>query len=215
MRTRYLLFCFVLIAAACAATAYLWPQLPGNVPTHWNINGIADGHGPRAALWLLGPGLMALIALTGVVLPVISPRSFDMTGFEPTYYYLFGVIVCMLAYVYALVLAATLHGSVPMERAVPAGVFVLLILIGNPMGKVRRNFFMGIRTPWTLASERVWYATHRLAARLMVASGVLGLIALGLGSPQWLSLVLMLAWAPLAAGYSLLLYKRLPHQIGE
>ncbi|MCU6499408.1 SdpI family protein [Rugamonas sp. A1-17] len=215
MKTRYLLFCFALIAVACAATAYFWPQLPGSVPTHWNIHGAVDGHGTRAALWLLGPGLMALIALTGVLLPAISPRSFDMSGFESTYYYLFGVIVSMLAYVYALVLAATLHGGVPMEHAVPAGVFVLLILIGNPMGKVRRNFFMGIRTPWTLASERVWYATHRLAARLMVASGVLGLFALWLSAPTWALLALMLAWAPLAVVYSLLLYKRLPHQIGE
>jgi uncharacterized membrane protein len=93
---------------------------------------------------------------------------------------------------------------------VPALVFVILIVIGNPMGKVRRNFFIGIRTPWTLASEAVWYATHRLAARLMVASGLLGLIAVWLGAPHWVLLVLMTAWGLVAAGYSLLLYKRLP-----
>ncbi|ELX09855.1 hypothetical protein DUF1648 [Janthinobacterium sp. HH01] len=215
MRTRYLLFCFALIAAVCAATFYLWPQLPERVPTHWNIDGVVDGYSSRAALWLLGPGLMTVMALTGVVLPAISPRRFDMAGFESTYYYTFGVVVGMLAYVYALVLAATLHVAVPMDRAIPAGVFILLILTGNPMGKVRRNFFLGIRTPWTIASERVWYATHRLAARMMVASGVLGLLALWLGAPHWVLLVLIMAWTPLAVGYSLLLYKRLPHQIGE
>ena len=117
----------------------------------------------------------------------------------------------MLAYIYAMVLLQVVHGGVSMHRATPAGVFILLVLIGNPMGKVRRNFFIGIRTPWTLASEAVWYATHRLAARLMVASGLLGLLALWLGAPHWLLLVLMAAWAPLAAGYSLLMYKRLPH----
>ncbi|MFS2134817.1 SdpI family protein [Duganella sp. Dugasp56] len=208
---RYLLLCLVLVAAACAATMYAWPMLPERVPVHWDIDGVVNGYGPRAALWLLGPGLISLMALCGALLPRISPRRFDMSGFEPTYYYLCGVVVCMLAYVYALVLAAVLHGAVPMQKAVPAGVFILLILIGNPMGKVRRNFFMGIRTPWTLASERVWYATHRLAAKLMVASGLLGLFALGLGVPHWALLALMLAWALLSAGYSLLLYKRLTH----
>lgn len=208
---RYLLLCLVLVAAACAATMYAWPMLPERVPVHWDIDGVVNGYGPRAALWLLGPGLISLMALCGALLPRISPRRFDMSGFEPTYYYLCGVVVCMLAYVYALVLAAVLHGAVPMQKAVPAGVFILLILIGNPMGKVRRNFFMGIRTPWTLASERVWYATHRLAAKLMVASGLLGLLALWLGVPHWALLALMLAWALLSAGYSLLLYKRLTH----
>ncbi|MES2346658.1 MAG: SdpI family protein [Pseudomonadota bacterium] len=208
---RYLLLCLVLVAAACAAMMYAWPMLPERVPVHWDIDGFVNGYGPRAALWLLGPGLISLMAVCGALLPRISPRRFDMSGFEPTYYYLCGVVVCMLAYVYALVLAAVLHGAVPMQKAVPAGVFILLILIGNPMGKVRRNFFMGIRTPWTLASERVWYATHRLAARLMVASGLLGLFALWLGVPHWALLALMLAWALLSAGYSLLLYKRLTH----
>lgn len=215
MRTRYLLFCFMLIAAACAATAYFWAQLPERVPVHWDASGAVNGYGPRAVLWLLGPGLMAMVTVMGAVKPGISPRRFEIAGFESTYYYVSGATVCLLAYVYALILAASLHEPVPMGRAVPVAIFVLLILVGNPLGKVRRNFFMGIRTPWTLASERVWYATHRLAARLMVASGVLGLFAVWFGAPVWAWLALMLAWAPLAVVYSLLLYKRLPQQIGE
>jgi uncharacterized membrane protein len=78
------------------------------------------------------------------------------------------------------------------------------------MGKVRRNFFVGIRTPWTLANQRVWYGTHRLAGKLMVGSGMLGLLTVWLGAPHWLQLIVMLAWAPVAVVYSLLLYKRLP-----
>jgi uncharacterized membrane protein len=211
MRTRYLAVCLLLIAAMCAATLYCWPSLPGRVPLHWNAEGVVDGYGSRAALWLLGPGMMALAALGGALLPHIAPRRFDVSAFESTYYYICGVTVGMLAYVYALMLLAVLQGGVAMQRAIPVGIFILLILAGNPLGKVRRNFFMGIRTPWTLASESVWYATHRLAARLMVASGLLGLLALWLGASHWVLLVVMLAWAPLAAGYSLLLYKRLPH----
>jgi uncharacterized membrane protein len=201
----------LLIAAACAATLYCWPSLPVRVPVHWNAEGVVDGYGSRIALWLLGPGLMTLAALGGALLPRIAPRRVEISGFESTYYYVCGVTVVMLGYVYALVLLAVLHGGVAMHRAIPAGVFILLILVGNPLGKLRRNFVMGIRTPWTLANASVWYATHRLAARLMVASGLLGLFALWLGASHWVLLALVLAWAPLAVAYSLLLYKRLPH----
>jgi uncharacterized membrane protein len=202
--------CLLLIAAACAATLYCWPSLPERLPLHWNAAGAIDGYGPRAVLWLLGPGMMTLAALGGPLLPRIAPRRLDIAGFESTYYYVCGVIVAMLAYVHALVLLAVLHGGVEMARAIPAGICILLILIGNPLGKVRRNFVIGVRTPWTLASEAVWYATHRLAAKLMVASGLLGLCALWLGAPHWLLATAMLAWAPIAVAYSLLLYKRLP-----
>lgn len=99
--------------------------------------------------------------------------------------------------------------AVPIDRAVPAGLFVMLVLAGNPMGKVRRNFYLGIRTPWTLSNERVWYATHRFAARLMVGSGLLGFFMLAGGMPGWLLLVPAIAWAPVAVLYSLLQYKRL------
>lgn len=211
MKKSHLVVCLALIAAACAATWHYWPLLPDRVPVHWNAAGVANGYGPRASFWLLGPGLMALATLLGMGMPYLSPRRFEVGSFMPTYSWICTVTVTLLGYVYALVLLEVLHGGVAMARAVPAGICILLILIGNPMGKVRRNFYMGIRTPWTLASEAVWHRTHRLAARLMVASGLLGLLALWLGAGHRLLLVLLLAWAPLAAGYSLLLYKRLPH----
>ena len=169
----------------------------------------------RATLWLIGPGMMAALTALGVALPWLSPKRFNVLEFESTYYYMCGIPVCLLGYVYALVLATCVTGSVSMHRALPAGLCVLLILMGNPMGKVRSNFFIGIRTPWTLASPQVWYATHRMAARLMVASGVLGLLALWMHAPGWGILLLGLAWAPLVILYSLLHYKSLQknHQL--
>lgn len=215
MRTRYLVVCLLLIAAACAALMYCWPLLPEQMPAHWNIEGQVDGYAGRAVMWVVGPVGMALLMLAGLVLPVLSPNRFGMTEFLSTYYYIAGLAVCMLGYVFALMLIAGTGGVVPMQRALPAGLFLLLILMGNPMGKVRRNFFLGIRTPWTLASERVWYATHRMAARLMVASGLLGLLALWMHAPGWGILLLVLAWTPLVVLYSLLRYKTLQknHQL--
>ncbi len=82
-----------------------------------------------------------------------------------------------------------------------------MAMAGNLLGKIRRNFFMGIRTPWTLASEQVWYATHRLAAKTVTAGGVLGLILTLMGARGWPILVLV-ASAMIPALYSLVLYKR-------
>ena len=211
MKARLIVPSLLLIAAASAATIYVWPQLPDMVAVHWNYRGEVDGYAPRAVLWLLGPGLMAFMMLLALLLPTLSPRRYEVQPFAPTFYYSFVVVQCLLAYVHGLVLASASGVAVPIDKAVPAGLFVMLVLAGNPMGKVRRNFSLGIRTPWTLASERVWYATHRLAARLMVASGLLGLAVLALGAPGWLLLALALAWAPLAVLYSLLQYKRLEH----
>jgi uncharacterized membrane protein len=119
------------------------------------------------------------------------------------------LIVAMTGGVHVLLLAGNFGMDIDIARAVPAGVFVLLILIGNPLGKVRRNFYIGIRTPWTLASERVWYATHRMGARVMVAGGACGLIAVLLGAPATVIVTLLVALALLPVLYSLMLYKRL------
>lgn len=210
MKPRALLLCILMIAAMTAVTAYFYPSLPASMPIHWNVAGQVDGYGPRWHLWLLGPGCMSGFLLLGVALPWLSPKQFEVQASGDTYGYLMAIPVALMAGVEILVLCAALGVQVRVERVVPVLVFIVLILVGNPMGKVRRNFFLGIRTPWTLANERVWNATHRLAGKLMVGSGVLGLVAVWLGAPYWLLLAVMMVWAPVATGYSLVLYKRLP-----
>lgn len=208
MKTRFLVFSTFLLAGLTALMVYCWPQLPDQVPIHWAADGSVNGYGPRASLWLFGPGMLAALTWLFCQLPTMSPQRYGIAGFAATYYYLCGVALTLFAYVQALVLLAAMQRGWPMQLALPAGLNVMLILLGNPMGKVRRNFFMGIRTRWTLNNDVVWHATHRLAARLMVASGVLGLIALVLQLPFWLQSVLMLAWAPLAVLYSYRRYQQ-------
>ncbi len=212
MKPRVLMLCILMILVAAAATVYYYPSLPETIPIHWSLAGQVDGHGPRWHLWLAGPVMMTGILLVGVVLPWLSPKQFAVQGFASTYSYLIAVPVALLGCVEAIMLSAALGGTLDLRRLMPALLFVVLILIGNPMGKVKRNFFMGIRTPWTLASERVWYATHRLAGKLMVASGVLGLLAVWLSAPSWLQLLLGFAWAVVAVLYSLAYSKRLERE---
>ena len=209
MKTSKLALCVLMILAAVAATAWWYPDLPPRVPTHWNIEGKVDNVGPRWVVWLLGPGLMLFMFLLAYLLPRISPKRFEIAPFKPTFEYFIVVLVAVTGYFYAVTLASMVGSGIPMRNAIPAGVFVLLILLGNPMGKVQPNFYVGIRTPWSLASPRVWRATHRLAGQLMVGSGLLGLVAVALSAPFALLMMLGVLWALVAVFYSLFQYKRL------
>lgn len=209
MKSRFIAFCLVMIAVVCAVTGYFWQTLPEYIPLHWNYSGEVDSYERRELLWLLGPGLMAIMMLIALLMPYLSPRRFEIKKFEATWWYSMAIIVAMPAYIYSLVMISALGGEVSMKQALPAGLFTMMILLGNPLGKVRKNFFLGVRTPWTLSNDRVWYATHRLTAKLMVISGVLGLAGLLLGVSNWMLLVLLFCWAPVAVIFSLVYYKRL------
>jgi uncharacterized membrane protein len=114
----------------------------------------------------------------------------------------------MMAYVYAVLLWADCGRAIDMGRAISFGVCLFFVLIGNVMGKLRRNFYVGVRTPWTLASERVWNATHRFAAKTFVAGGLVGLALSIVGLFLW-AILAPLVGALVPVVYSLVIYKRL------
>ena len=97
-------------------------------------------------------------------------------------------------------------------RALVGGMFLFFALLGNVMGKVRKNFYIGIRVPWTLASDRVWNDTHRLAAWLMVGGGIVGFLLVILGLPIVWSIAVMIATFLVPVVYSFVHYKALERQ---
>jgi uncharacterized membrane protein len=203
----------VVILAVIAGTIVAYPSLPNVVPIHWDAQGHANGWGPKWSLFLYGPGLMLFMVLMFSALPWLSPKKFEVDSFRATYLYIMIILVAMMAYCNLLILLAALGslGGIVLDvtRAVEGGVCLLIALLGNVLGKVRRNFFVGIRTPWTIANERVWNATHRLAARTFFAGGLLGLLAVILGAPFWLPITAILIAALGPAVYSLVFYKQL------
>jgi len=211
MKARYFTACAILVAAGFAATILAWPQLPERIPLHWNVHGEVDGWGPRGLMMVLGPGAMLAELAIFALLPVLSPKRFALESFTPTYLRIMLAAILLAGYITAVLLFAGLTGHVDVSAALLGGVSVLLVFIGNLMGKVRRNFFIGIRTPWTLASERVWYATHRLAGKTIVATGIASFAAAlwgGLaGTLAWIALVLAGVLVPVA--YSFVHYKAL------
>jgi uncharacterized membrane protein len=155
---------------------WAWPQLPPVIPTRWNIRGEVDGHGPAEVIFLIGPGLMALEIMVFSLLLKFAPPGFRVDQFRETWLDLMVVMVGMTGYCFAVLAIGLATPGFDLARGLMGGIGLSLLLVGNLLGKSRRNLVIGIRTPWTLASEAVWNATQRLAARCMVAAGGLALV---------------------------------------
>ncbi|MGJ7918049.1 SdpI family protein [Massilia sp. LXY-6] len=212
-KKRFLWWSIPMLVLVVAATALAYPDLPATVPTHWNAAGQVDGQGPRSTIFLQ-PVIMGLLLLMWPWLPKVSPDRFRVEGFGDTWWFSGMVVVGLLAYVQGVVLAVIVHGSLDIGRALLGGIAIALVLLGNVLGKVKRNFWLGVRTPWTLASDRVWYATHRLAGKTMLAGGLLALGATLAGLPPYVATAALLAGALVPAIYSLVYYKRLERSRG-
>jgi uncharacterized membrane protein len=202
----------LLTLAALVYTLVLYPSLPERIPTHWNWQGEVDGWTRKGVGVFLPTGLMVLFLGLLFALPWLSPRPFGVETFRETFNYVMVATIALFAFLQWVTLQAALHPERAMGRVLIAGLFLFFALLGNVLGKVRRNFWIGVRTPWTLANDAVWIATHRLAARLFVALGLLGALLVLLGAPVGLALVLLLIVAFVPVIYSLVLYKRMERE---
>ena len=172
-----------LIALMFAAALVVWPSAPPEIPVHWNASGQVDRYGGKFEGLLLLP-LMALgIYLLMRYLPNIDPGRVNYARFGGAYTAIRAGVLVLMAGIYGMVIAWVLHAPVDMSRAVPVAVGALFVLFGSVLGQVKPNWFVGIRTPWTLSSTESWARTHRLGGRLFIALGLLfavtGLVKLG------------------------------------
>jgi uncharacterized membrane protein len=215
--TRWLTVSVVLTVLTAAGTLCVYAErdvlLADPVPVHWNAQGVADQKVPQEDVLpnlLISPGCMVLMIGLTLVLPWLSPRRFSIEPFRATYDYIMGLIVVLFAYIQlVLILASLKEPPVDTTKLLIAGIFLFFALLGNVLGKVRRNFWIGVRTPWTLADDTVWNQTHRLAAWLFVAGGLAGVVGVLAGVPFWWCFIALMFVALTPVVYSLVLYKRL------
>jgi uncharacterized membrane protein len=208
MTRKVFIFEIILIMAAIAVTAMIWSHLPAQVATHWNLQLQPDRFSSRLALFGTGPGMMAGVMLLTWMLPWLSPKNFRIESFQATYRQVMLLVFILATYQYAVMVWAATGHPIPAGRTAFGGVCLFMVLLGNVMGKMRRNFFLGIRTPWTLANERVWNASNRLGGQALVVGGLLGLVLLALGSDRW-TVYILLASALAPHIYSFVIYKQL------
>lgn len=217
---RWIIVSLTMTLAVLAVMSYVGFGRPDllreKIPIHWDINFEPDGWTDRAHVgWhlLAFPGFMLLMVLLMFVLPWLSPKNFEIDRFAGTFGFVMTSVIALFGYLGILVLWAAIDETPAYwGQCFVAGFFVMFAVMGNVMGKVQRNFWMGIRTPWTLANETVWNRTHRVAAWLWVIAGVGGGIAVICGAPFWSALIVIIVAALWPAVYSLILYKSLQKQ---
>jgi uncharacterized membrane protein len=174
------------ILASAVFTAVVYSDLPERIPTHWNMAGEVDGWSTRLTGALLMP--LAGLAIWALLqwLPRIDPLRNNYQKFRPTYDVAINVILVFIAAAHVFVLGVALGWPLSIKRALPIGIGIVCIIVGNVLPRARRNWLFGVRTPWTLSSERVWDRTHRVSGYLFVALGAALLLAaaLPLSLPQ-------------------------------
>lgn len=198
---------FVLVAA-------LYGALPDPMPTHWAVSGEPDGFTPKPWGPFLLPLCMAGLLLLLAALPRISPRGYRMEPFAGVYGFFILLLTVFFFVLNALVLAEATGRGIGMDRAVGLLVGALFVVMGNYLPKVRRNFFLGIRTPWTLANEEVWAATHRVGGWIFVLGGAGAIVAALVAAPPWVTLALVLVSALAPAAYSFIAWRSLERTDG-
>ena len=201
----------VLIIGATIAGALLWNQLPDPMASHWNANDQVDGY--ISKFW--GVFMMPLVTLgmflIFLVVPKIDPLKANIAQFRETFNLFITFMVGFMVFVHALTLRWNVgYTDFGIGQAMLSAMGLLFIVIGSLLRKAKRNFFIGIRTPWTLSSDIVWEKTHQLGAVLFMASGVLAVTGGFIGGMVafWMLMVPLLGSTIFLLVYSYTLYQR-------
>ncbi len=208
MRSRR--FGLVVAALAAALSVWAYPRLPDMVATYWDLRGVPDGYSSR--VWAVAMMPLVILGLTGVftVLPKVDPRGQNYAKFLDSYWLIVNAILVFVGVGHALIIAHAMGLTVHVDRLLPLGLGLLLVFLGNYLRRVEPNWFVGIRTPWTLSSDTVWRKTHRTAGWLFVIGGLIitaGAFAPpGAFVPLFVVTLVVITTVPVAQSY--ILWKR-------
>ncbi|MBU1915504.1 SdpI family protein [Patescibacteria group bacterium] len=200
-----------MLTACCLASYFFYQRFPAKVPIHWNMAGQPDDwSGPGFAAFFF-PALIIGMYLLLTLLPLADPYKDRYKEFGRPYGILRLALITFMTALYFISSLAGLGYEINISLIVPLGVGLLFIVLGNFLPKFKKNWFVGIRTPWTLSDERVWTKTHRLAGKLFILGGLLMLIS-GFTPPGWNVALLLITVCLIVIGtigYSYWLWRRL------
>ncbi len=168
--------------------AYVTLPADAQVPIHWGVDGQPDDFADKPLGLLLLPGIALLVTLLLAVIPRVEPRRANLERSSKAYGATWIGVMLLLGGLHLLAVAVTMGATLDVTRILMGGTGILFAVIGNYLPKVRPNYLMGIRTPWTLTSDLAWDRTHRMGGRLFVAAGPILLGAAIVGLPgAWMA----------------------------
>ncbi len=202
------------IAAVCvvlltfAASVYFYGQMPDVMASHWNERGEVDGYMPKFWALFLVPVMSAAMLLLLVAIPKIDPLKANVAKFRKHYDRFIVMLLAFMLYIHLLTIIWSTGTSFNIMQAMSPAFGILFYYCGILVANAKQNWFIGIRTPWTMSSEKVWDKTHRLGGRLFRAAGIIA--CLGILAPDY-AIVLVLAPMIVFMAYAVV-YSYLEHQ---
>ena len=210
MRHKNLIISTLLIILITWITAFIYSDyLPDPVPTHWNIDGEIDGWTAKPWGVYILPIIDTATILLLLVLPKIAPKGFRLEGALKVYYLLTLVMAVFMLMIMLFMFSAALNKGFNMTTWIMSGIGLLFIIIGNYLTKIPKNFFLGIRTPWTLSNDEVWFKTHRVSAWVFIIAGLALMLSPFTPYQNIILFTVIIATAAIPILYSLYLYKNI------
>ncbi|MBU0762290.1 MAG: SdpI family protein [Candidatus Altiarchaeota archaeon] len=202
------LISLALVILSFTLSFYAYPISPDRVATHWNVKGEVDGYmGKTVGLFLI-PSIMAALIVFFKAIPKIDPLKKNITLFTPTYKTFTLALTFFMCIIHIQSVLWNLGIKLSFNATMPVLVSGLFYVAGDLMDKSKRNWFIGVRTPWTLSSDKVWDKTNKLGGKLFKASAVTSIVGI-VFLEYWLYFLLVPVFA--SAAY-LFLYSYLEYR---
>lgn len=167
-----------IIILSFAIGIYYYPQMPEKVASHWNAQGQVDGYMSKFWGLFLMPIISVGMLLLFILIPRIDPLKSNIQQFRKYYDGFVVLVMVFLFYLYLLTIFWNSGYTFNMITFLSPAFAILFYYAGILIENARRNWFIGIRTPWTLSSDKVWDKTHKIGGKLFKIAGILALLAI-------------------------------------
>ena len=188
---------------------YVWPLMPDAMPSHWNAAGEVDGYLPKLWGLMLFPFISLALLLLFAAIPRIDPLKNNLEKSRGRFDTFVVIIMAFLLYIYLLTLAWALGLELNIIQMMAPALGIVFFYAGVLMRGLKKNWFVGIRTPWTMSSDKVWRKTHDRGAKLFMASGIIAVFGAVLQDYAiWLIIAPVMASSVYAIAYSYLEFRK-------
>jgi uncharacterized membrane protein len=175
---KYESIILLLILASFVLGTYFYPKMPDKIASHWNERGEVDGYMTKFWGLFLMPFVSIGLLLLFIIIPKIDPLKVNIEKFRGYYNRFMVLLIVFFSYIHLLTVAWNLGLRFNLLQFLTPAFAILFYYSGILVEKAKRNWFVGIRTPWTLSNEKVWDKTHKIGGKLFKIAGIIALFGI-------------------------------------